>query len=292
MENLRGMALMTAAMACFAITDALIKVLATTHSQGQIVWVTGLAGMVLFALAALGTRQPIVTQDILAPAVLARIVAEALGTVAIVAALSRAPLSIVVAIMQSVPLIVTVAAALFLGEAVGWRRWAAIIAGLIGVLVILQPGADGFTSDALFAVVAAFALASRDVFTRLVPQSASTFQIGAWGFAGLIPAGLLLAEIGTSANGPFTPAALALFSFTALSTVLAIYFVIRAMRTGDVAVVSPFRYTRLIFGLAIAVLLFQERPDFTTWLGAAIVAAAGLYTLYRERRAVRVQAMR
>jgi drug/metabolite transporter (DMT)-like permease len=283
--NLRGMMLMTVAMFCFASADAVIKVLSATHSNGQIIWIAGIGGAVVFAIAALVSRQRLMTRDFLAPAVLLRVVTEAVGTIGIVSALSLAPLSTVVAIMQSVPLLVTSGAALFLGEQVGWRRWGAILVGLLGVMIILRPGTDSFTPGALLAVLAAVCLAGRDLCTRLVPASATNFQLGIWGFLGLIPAGLLLAGFEAAAPGPFTSAAIAQYVAITLLTAGAILSITMAMRVGDVAVVAPFRYTRLLFGLLLAVLWFGERPDTPTWIGAAIVAGSGLYTFYRERAA-------
>lgn len=282
--NLRGMALMTGAMAAFALADALIKALGGTHPSGQIIWVAGIGGTLAFAAACLANRERPVTRDILAPASLARISTEAIGTFGIVTALTLAPLSTVVAIMQSVPLIVTMGAALFLGEKVGWRRWLAIIVGLVGVMIIIRPGTDGFAAPALYAVLAAVTLAARDILTRMVPKTASNLQLGAWGFAGLIPTGLLLVALSGQAQGPYTPLAVTYFAGITGLTALAILFVTMAMRVGDVAVVAPFRYTRLLFGLALAIIWFGERPDLATWLGAAIVVASGLYTFARERR--------
>ncbi len=281
--NLRGMILMTTAMFCFATADAVIKVLSATHSNGQIIWIAGIGGTLVFAIAALIARQRLITQDVLAPAVMLRVLTEAVGTIGIVSALSLAPLSTVVAIMQSVPLLVTSGAALFLGERVGWRRWAAILIGLAGVLIILRPGTDSFTPAALLAVLAAVSLAGRDLCTRLVPHTATNFQLGIWGFTGLIPAGFVLVAFETAGSGPFTPLITAQYVAITLLTAAAILTITMAMRVGDVAVVSPFRYTRLLFGLLLAVLWFGESPDAPTWIGAAIVAGSGLYTFYRER---------
>lgn len=283
-DSLRGMALMTLSMALFATADAFIKALSATHPQGQIVLVAGIGGTIAFALAAMAARQAPVTRDIAHPGVLARIATEAVGTVGIVTALALAPLSVVVAIMQSVPLIVTLGAALVLGETVGWRRWAAIAVGLAGVLLILRPGGGEVTASALWAVLAAVCLAARDLCTRLVPPSATNLQLGVWGFAGLIPAGALLLAFGAAPPGPFTPGAIGLFAAITLLTVGAILAITMSMRMGDVSAIAPFRYTRLIFGLALAVFWFGERPDAATWAGAAIVALAGLYAVLRERR--------
>ncbi len=281
--NLRGMALMAGAMASFALADAFIKALSATHPPGQIIWIAGLGGTLAFSLACIAARQSPVTRDILASGVIARMAAESIGTFGIVMALALAPLSMVVAIMQSVPLLVTMGAALFLGETVGWRRWGAILVGLAGVLLIIRPGTEGFTAVALFAVLAAVSLAGRDLLTRAVPRTSTNLQLGVWGFVGLIPTGLILMTALDQPAGPYTPIALSNFAAITLLTALAILFVTMAMRVGEISVVAPFRYTRMLFGLSLAVFWFGERPDLTTWVGAAIVVASGLYSFARER---------
>lgn len=283
-DNLRGMLLMTLAMAAFASADAAIKLLSQTHAQAQIIWITGVTGALIFAGLAIVSGERPVTRDALAPTALARVAAEGIGTIGIVMALSLSPLPVVVAIMQSVPLLVTIGASVFLGEAVGLRRWTAILVGLGGVLLILRPGTQGFAPEALFAVLGAVMLAARDLFTRVVPKTASNLQLGCWGFAGLVPAGLFLGTVTETAPGGASLPAIGMFSAVTVLTVLAIWAITAAMRSGDVAVVAPFRYTRLLFGLTIAILFFGERPDLPTWIGAGIVAASGLYTFYREAR--------
>lgn len=275
---------MTLAMFFFASADAAIKMLAATHPQGQIIWITGMGGAVVFTVAALSFRQFPVTRDLLAPPVLLRVAAEAIGTVGIVMALSRLPLAMLIAIMQAVPLVVTMGAAVFLGEAVGWRRWAAILVGFAGVLIIIRPGTDGFSFDVLYAVIGVIFLAVRDLCTQRVPATATNFQLGIWGFAGLVPAGLMLSAIMGTTPGPINSSSLTLLAAITFLTVLAILFITMSMRKGDVAVIAPFRYTRLLFGLALAIFWFGERPDATTWFGAAIVAGSGIYTFARERR--------
>ena len=286
-DNLRGMALMALAMAAFALADAFIKELASTLSRGEIIAITGLSGAAVFAVMLLARGERVITRDILTPPVALRIAAEGLGTYGIVTALALVPLSSVVSIMQSVPLLVTMGAVVILGETVGWRRWAAILVGLFGVLVILRPGFEGFSFAALFALLGAICLATRDLMTRLAPPSASSLQLGCWGFLGLVPAGVIPLIVNGEATGQYPFTAILLLASVTASTVLAIFSITLAMRTGDVAVVSPFRYTRLLFGLLIAMLWFGERPDLPTWIGAAIVAGSGIYTFYRERQSLK-----
>jgi drug/metabolite transporter (DMT)-like permease len=215
---------------------------------------------------------------------------ELLGTLGFVMAIALTPLSSASAILQATPLAVTLGAALFLGEAVGWRRWAAILVGFCGVLMVIRPGMAGFEPASLFAVLAVFGLAARDLATRAVPRTISSMQLSTYAFATLVPTGvILLAFHGT----PAVPSAVNWrdLALALLCGVSAYYAIVAAMRLGDVAVITPFRYSRLVFALIIGVTLFDERPDVWTLAGAGIIIASGIYTFWRERRLARRMAL-
>lgn len=284
MENLRGIALMTLAMASFALADALIKLLSGTHPTGQVLMIISVFGAVGFGVAARMQGNRILTADFWQRAVIARNFGEALGTSGFITALALTPLSTASAVIQSAPLLVTLGAAVFLQEKVGLRRWLAILVGFVGVMIIIRPGVAGFDANALFAVQGAIGLAIRDLASRAVPRRISTFQLGCWGFLVTIPIGAIMWWIADTAAGPIDLLAVLILTAIIVGVAIAIYAITAAMRIGDVAVVSPFRYTRLVFGLFMAMVMFGERPDATTWVGAAIVVASGLYTFWRERR--------
>jgi drug/metabolite transporter (DMT)-like permease len=177
-------------------------------------------------------------------------------------------------------------AALFFGEHVGWRRWAAIVAGFLGVLIVLRPGLEGFTPASLFTLVGTLGFAARDLGTRAAPKSLSNLQLAVYGFAVLIPTGLGLTLF--TGAGSLPDATAAAFMAAAIACGIAGYYAITsAMRLGDVAVVTPFRYTRLLFALILGFAIFGERPDAATLLGGAIIVASGLYTILRSARARR-----
>lgn len=281
----RAIALMTLAMACFAAADAAIKGTSEAMPSGQIIAIIGMGGWLGFALILARRGQPLFTAGLAHRAVIARNICEIVGTLGFITALTLAPLALVSAILQSSPLVVTAGAALILGEPTGLRRWAAIALGFGGVLVILRPDPSGITAGALLALVGAAGLAGRDLASRSVPAGISTMHISAWGFLVLAPAGLIfMAVAGQSPVLPDTGAA-ALMALAIVLAGVAIFAVTQAMRLGDVGTVAPFRYTRLVFGVALAMIFFGERPDATTWIGAAIVVASGLYVLARERSA-------
>ncbi|MFU1476938.1 DMT family transporter [Roseovarius sp. C7] len=286
MDNLRGALLMVLAMTGFAFEDAFIKYMATDLHIGHILMLLGLGGTVVFALATRAQGQPMVTRAVFSKPILLRNLGELLAAVSFVTALSMADLSLVSAILQANPLAVTLAAALFMGETVGWRRYSAIAVGFIGVLMIIRPGFEGFNFASLWALAAVFALALRDLATRRAPPSVTSMQISSYAFATIALSGLGLLIVG---GHPLLPAAFPLWPLLGalVAGCTGYYAVVAANRVGDVSFISPFRYSRLLVALAIGVTVFGERPDFWTLLGSAIIIASGLYTILREQRLAR-----
>lgn len=282
-DNLRASVLMVAAMALFAAQDVFIKFLAADMPAGQIVLLIGAGGLPVLVILAVVRGVPLVSPALLAPAVLARNGCEFVGSISLVTALALVPLSLVTAIMQAVPLVVTAGAAIWFGEAVGWRRWTAIGVGFLGVLVILRPGMEGFDPATLWAVAGALALALRDLATRAVPREVASLQLSAWAFGAIVPAGLLALALGPPAVLPDARGWIDVAAMVALG-LLAYGALVLATRLGEIAAVAPFRFSRILFALALGVLLFGERPDAATLTGIALVVGSGLYTLMREAR--------
>lgn len=284
MDNFRGAALMVLAMLGFALEDTLIKLLADAVSVGQILAMLGLGGSIIFGGVVLMQGRPLFSANMVALPIALRAIGEMVGTICFISAIVLTPLSSASAILQATPLVVTLGAALFLGEPVGWRRWSAIIVGLMGVLLIIRPGLDSFEILSLLAVASVFCLTVRDLATRRAPSEISTMQLSFLGFLVIVPAGLFLM---LAQGTPLVPlrgwewgyicAALAI-------GVCAYYAIVAAMRVGEVSFVTPFRYTRLLFALIAGVFVFGERPDALTLIGAAIIVASGIYTVWRERR--------
>lgn len=284
MENLRGSLLMTAAMLGFAIEDMFIKQLTATVPLGMVLILLGTGGAIIFATLALLRGAKLISRDLLARSVLIRNTGELIGTVGFVTAIALTPLSSASAILQATPLVVTLGAALFLKEQVGWRRWSAILVGFAGVLLIIRPGFDAFEPFSLFALLGVFGLAVRDLATRTVPRAITSLQLSAYAFAITVPAGFgILAFTGDSLR--MLQGLEWLMIGAALSVaVLAYSAIVAAMRMGDVSVITPFRYSRLVFALIFGVVFFNEEPDFATLAGSALIVASGIYTFWREAR--------
>ncbi len=282
-ENLRGIFLMIAAMAGFAVEDMILKSVYGHLPVGQILAMFGAGGTVVFAILTRRGGGVLFPRAALVPAMAWKVGNEVAGRVFYTLAIALSPLSSASAILQATPLVVTLGAALIFGERVVWQRWLAIFLGFVGVLVILRPGLEGFTPASVLAVLGTLGFAGRDLATRAAPKTLGNMLLGFYGFAVLVPTGLVMLAFSGGAVVPTVSEVLRLALGVAFGAT-AYAFLTGAMRIGDVAVVTPFRYTRLIFALIVGIAVFGERPDMATLLGAAIVVGSGIYTLLMARR--------
>ncbi len=283
-DTLRGSLLMGLAMAAFALEDMIIKTVAGAMPTGQVLILFGLGGMILFGIMARARGERLWHPGFCTRPLLWRFVAEVSGRLFFTLAIVLAPLSLASAILQATPLVVTAGAVVFFGERVGWRRWLAIAVGFVGVLMILRPGMSGFEATSLLAVAGMLGFAGRDLATRAAPKSMTNAQLGLFGFAMLVMAGTILLVWTGGAVLPTPPQGGALLAAICVG-VLAYMALTGAMRTGEISVVAPFRYTRLVFAMALGVLVFGERPDLMTLLGSAVVVGSGVFTLIRSNKA-------
>jgi drug/metabolite transporter (DMT)-like permease len=175
---------------------------------------------------------------------------------------------------------------MFLGETVGWRRWMAIMIGLFGVLLIIRPGMDAFDAKSLLAVLGVVGLAGRDLATRRIPKTISSRIVAFNAFVISIFTGMILLAFGVTGSSWTIPDTIDSFRLVAaiFVGVAAYYAIVAATRIGDMSIIAPFRYSRLVFALIIGVLAFDESPDTLTLVGAGIIVASGIYTLLREAR--------
>jgi len=227
---------------------------------------------------------------ILSRPVLIRAAFEDLARLCFTVAIALTALSNVFAILQATPIIVMLGAACLLGETIGIKRWIAVLVGFIGVPMIIRPGLAGFDSTSLFALAATIGFAGRDLATRAAPPDLSNVQLGVYGFFVLIPIGLLVMIV-RGDTVQWEPQTLAYVLAAVIVGVCACNALTIAMRSGEVSGVSPFRYTRLLFALAIGVVILGERPNTMTLLGSLLVVLSRLwaaslgYTLVAYRNA-------
>lgn len=280
--NVKGAMLMMGSMAAFTVNDAMIKVAGAELPLFQMVAMRGaLATVLVFLLArhlgALHLNFPRHDKWLVA----ARCLAELSATFFFLTALLHMPLANVTAVLQALPLTVTLGAVLFFGEHIGWRRILAIGTGFVGMLLIVRPGPDGFSIYAVYALIAVASVTVRDLITRRmsihVPSLAVTL---ATSLSITLAAGVATAVTGWQ---PVPLGAGVLVACAAVFVLTGYLCSVMVMRVGDVGFVAPFRYSSLVWALALGWLVFGDWPDTITMLGAVLVVAAGLFTLFRER---------
>lgn len=285
--NARAALLMTLSMACFAGEDTLLKLLSRDLAIGQLMLVIGFAGMIAFGLVVAVGSEGLRLRDLLYPGVLLRNLSEAVCAVCFLTALSIGDLSIASAILQALPLLMTLGAALFLREPVGWRRWLSIGVGFLGVLMIVRPGTEAFQPASVLAVIAVLALAVRDLTTRCLPARIGSGLLTASAFGSTSVAGGVLIWLGGQTMVTPTPAHWAMMLVTLAFGLSGYITMVIATRTGEIGAIAPFRYSRLVFAIGLGVVVFGERPDAWTLTGAGVIAGAGGYAMWREARLAR-----
>jgi drug/metabolite transporter (DMT)-like permease len=273
---------MMVSMVGFTINDTLVKLASTEMNIGQVMLVRGFFASIL--IAALAWRQGALQSPrrLLHPLVILRSACELGATVFFLIALAHLPLGNISAILQALPLVVTMGAALFLAEPVGWRRWLSIGAGFIGVLIIIRPGFEGFSIYSVAALGSVLCGTVRDFATRAVPPEIPTPLVSVMTAVMVTIAGAVLTQpLGgwTAMNGWELGAMIA----AAGLLIVGYQFIILSMRTGDISFIAPFRYTALLWALLLGYLVFGDVPDAAMIVGSAIIVASGVYMLYREQ---------
>ncbi|WP_265575601.1 DMT family transporter [Donghicola mangrovi] len=282
--NLRGSLYMAAAMAAFSVEDSFFKHATQSIPTSQALMMFGGLGLAVFALLSRRRSEPVWHPQLLSTALILRSICELCGRLFFALALALTPLTSASAILQAAPLVVVVGAVVFFGERVGWRRWLAIAMGFAGVLLIIRPTPALFDPTSVFAVLATLGFAGRDLATRASPATMSTEQLGSLGFAILTLAGVILSLVmGEQPVMPPLPTVAAIMAATSAG-VLAYSALTKAMRTGDISAVTPFRYTRQLFALILGFAIFGEWPDLLTWVGIGVIILSGVYTARAGRQ--------
>jgi len=286
-DNAKGAVFMMGSMIGFILNDTFFKLAVGDLALFQAILLRGIAATAFVVLLAwyfnaLRFRPSARDRKLIAW----RVVSEVGGTASYLTALAHMPIADATAILQVMPLAVTFAAAMLLGERVGWRRYTAIAIGFLGVLLIVRPGAAGFDSHAIWAVTAVFFLVMRDIITRrLSPEVPSLFVAALTSIAITVFAGLLTPWSGWS---PVEAAPFTYLLAAAVCLIAGYTFGVMTMRVGEIGFVSPFRYTILIWSILLGIVVFDDWPDRLTLLGATIVVATGLYSFSRERKLSRL----
>lgn len=274
---------MVLAMAGFTFNDAIIKWISTSLPLFEVIFLRGLIATTLIGVMAYYAGVLRFQRSVTHPTLWLRGVMEVGATFTFLMGLKHMPIGNAIAILSSLPLAVTLGAAIFLSEPVGWRRWTAILTGFVGVLIIVRPGFEGFSNASLYIVVCVFFVAARDLITRSTPKNVASLTLTLMSSVFITVSAGLVAVL-TGALEPVPMPILSLLVASACIFIVGYYFIIAAARIGDIAAIAPFRYTGLVWALLVGVIFFNDPIDWITILGSAIVVGSGLYTLYREQQ--------
>lgn len=276
--NRRGIALMLAAMAAYAVNDALVKATALALPPGQLLAVRGVFAAACIALAAGATGHPLWRGLQFHPMLALRCVLEIAAALSSVLALARAPLATVSAIMMFAPLIIVATSGALGWETRSFRRLALSLAGLAGVIGVVQPwttgSAHGLDAGAGFAMLCALSLAGRDLVTRRLPVAIPSSSVTMLTTASVCAAGLLLGQ--NEQWGPLPASSTGFLFLAAVATAAGNHALISACRNADLSVVSPFRYSFVLWSVVLGALFWGEQPNFVATIGIALVASAGI----------------
>jgi len=289
-DNLRGVIYMNVSMLAFTANDSFMKAVTQTLPLFQAITLRGvisITALLLIAQAMGGLRLWPARRD---RAVIAgRSLAEVGGTVFFLTALTQMPLANLSAIMQVLPLAVALAAAVFLGVPIGWRRLTAILVGFVGVMIIIRPGAASFNIWSMLGLASVVCVVARDLATRALSPGVPSASVSIWAAVSVTAMGL----VGAGIEGwqPVSGREALLIIGAAGFLIVGYLFSVMVMRVGDIGVIAPFRYTALLWAILLGWLAFGTLPDTWTLIGAGIVIGSGLFTLWRERALRRAAAV-
>ncbi len=279
--NLIGIAAMLGAMAAFVANDTCVKLIGDAIPLGELILLRSLGATALVVSYAYAAGGFVLPSPQHWPLITWRVAADVLATLCIVAGVLGLPIADATAISQVTPLAMTATAAIVLKEAVGWRRWTAIIVGFIGVVLIVRPGTATFSLPALLVLGGVVFVVARDLITRRISSDVATLTLLGISLAGSSIAGIVLYPFETWTMPDRR--VLLLLGYASVFVATAYTLIIIAMRNGDVATVSPFRYGVIVFALISGYVFWNELPDKIQLVGIAILTLAGIYTFHRER---------
>jgi S-adenosylmethionine uptake transporter len=280
-ENFSGALLMMICMGAFVLNDAFVRLAGNTLPLGQILFIRSLlTTVVLLAFALYGGVFRITVPKADKWRIFFRSIAEALTAYFFLTAVMNMPFANVTAILQILPVTVTLAAAFVFKEKVGIFRITLIILGFLGVILIINPSADGFNVYAIYALIAVFLITIRDLITRKLSGEVST----------LLPTvsasiGVLLFSVILMTNTPLQPLNTQNSIFiisAAFFIIFGYYTAVLVMRSGEISFISPFRYSAILFALIIGFIFFDEQPEQIAVLGIAIVMLSGVTLMIRN----------
>ena len=280
-DTVKGILVMVVGVALLTANDAVSKYLTESYPVGQVICLRQAATLLVivpYVIAVTGWEALRVASW---PGQITRGLLFVANAVLIVLALSLLPLATVISIIFVSPIVTAAVSMPMLAERVGRSRWIAIAGGFAGVLIVLRPGGAGFEWALLIPVAAAVANSLRDVMTRRLSRTETSISILFWSTLIVMAAGALTAPFGWQ---PVTATAAAWFVVAGVFNAAAHFLLIEALRLGEAAVITPVRYTSLIWATAIGYVVWRELPDAWVFAGSAVIIASGAYLVRAEAR--------
>jgi S-adenosylmethionine uptake transporter len=277
---LRAGLYMVIAMACFILNDTCIKAIGTSLPLGEIISIRGLLSVLVIAVICVQQGVLGSVPSLFSANVMARSLLDVAGTFMFLTALMHMPIANLTAILQSVPLAVVLVSVIFLKEKVGLRRTVAILAGFIGVLLIVRPSPSTFTIYEVLALGIVFILAFRDLITKRIPAHIPTFNIALANACFVALGGIVFGLYQGFQNVELWQFGLLCAAAILLAT--GYMFMVATLRLGDLSATAPFRYSNVLFAIILGMVVFSEYPDAVSYAGMALIIAAGIYAAHRE----------
>lgn len=280
--NHRGIVCMIGAMGCFVTNDALVKFASQSMPSAQLIFIRGFMSVLLVLAVAHALGATPRMREAARGWVAGRALVDAIATMLYLGSLFHLPIGNATAINLAAPLFMTMFAALFMAERVRGARWLAVGFGFFGVLLVIQPRAEGFNAWALVCLLGTLFHAARDLMTRRIHAGIPSILIT------LSTAVAVTVVSGASSllQG-WQPFGLFEFGLLGLASVFltgGYYFIISSMRHGEMTLVAPFRYSGLLFALVLGYLVWGEFPNALAWFGIALLIGSGLFVLVNEKR--------
>ena len=280
--NRRGIVCMVGAMGCFVTNDALVKFASQSMPSAQLIFIRGFMSVLLVLAVAHALGASSRMREATRGWVAGRALVDAIATMLYLGSLFHLPIGNATAINLAAPLFMTLFAALFMAERVRGARWLAVGAGFLGVLLVIQPRAEGFNAWALVCLLGTLFHAARDLMTRRIHAGIPSILITlSTAVAVTVVSGVSSLFQGWQPFGLFEAGLLALASVFLTG---GYYFIITSMRHGEMTLVAPFRYSGLLFALVLGYAVWGEVPNALAWFGIALLIASGLYVLVSEKR--------
>jgi len=280
-NSLTAVVAMLGATLCYLLGDTAVKLASDTIPVPQIIAVRGLITVLLIALAATATGVLRYWPRMFSLPVLVRGGFDAATTLMYTYALANMRIADATAIINAAPIAATLMAVFILKERVGGARWAAIMVGFLGVLLVLQPDASGYNFYGFLAIGAMITVSGRDVITRRIAADIPSLIVTLWSAIAVAIFGVAT-SFTTSAWVPMEVTEIGLLSTAAVLLFGAYHFSVISLRLGEVSLVGPFRYVIIVWGLVMGFVVWGDVPGLAALAGMTLIAFSGLAVIRRE----------